>query len=236
MHQNDISASQVANSLYKRRGLRPIAKAPPTPSIKEPVVPEFNTTFTQRLREFFGHIWALMYWMAVFIQRHTPILKPLDEQETPSSTPTSQTSTSETPSPINTEDEYTESEDDLENDPDYLPENDSDETDTDEEFSEDPTDDEEVYSDVGGEVTDEESVFLSEQCPDAPTKRMRPGTHPVIYGMGPEYRSSMSSREKRAQIDEAFDEDSIPTDCDDAWDFFKNNPQLAEKYRVQNYC
>lgn len=235
MHQHDISASQVASSLYKRRGLRPIAKAPPSPSIKEPVVPEFNPTFTQRVREFFGHIWALIYWIVVFIQRHTPILKPLDEQGTPSSTPSPQTSTSETPSPINTYE--SESEDDLEDDPDYLPENDSDETDTDEEFSEDPTDDEEVYSDGDGEgeVTDEESVFLSEQCPEAPGRAL-PETHPVIYGMGPEYRSSMSSREKRAQIDEAFDEDSIPTDCDDAWDFFKNNPQLAEKYRVQNYC
>jgi len=85
-------------------------------------------------------------------------------------------------------------------------------------------------------MTDDESVFFIEKCPDAPNKRMQPDTHPVIYGMGPAYRTTMSSREKREQIDSAFKKDSVPKDCVDAWEFLKNYSQLAEKYRVQKYC
>ena len=206
MNPQEISTSMVSSALYKRRGLRPIDRAPPTQFIKNPVVPEFNTTFTSRVGVFFGHLWGLIYWMSVFIKRYTSFLKPMDEQEPQF--------------PNNTNDEYN-TEDNLENDPEYLPET----------FSYEP-----LVHNSEDMSDDDECVFFSEKCPDDPTKRIRPDTHPVIYGMGIEYRSMMSSHEKKEQIKCAFNQDSIPNNNDDAWDFFKNNYELAEKYRVQNYC
>ena len=75
---------------------------------------------------------------------------------------------------------------------------------------------------------------LHEQELEIPVSR--PVTHPVIYGMGASYRSSMSSYEKNATIQEAHEYDGVPIDTDMAWDFLTKNPELKEKYNVKKYC
>ena len=63
----------------------------------------------------------------------------------------------------------------------------------------------------------------------------RPMVHPVIYGMFANYKSSMSWYEKTAELNAACEENGIPTDIEQAWEYLTDKPELQQKYNVNEY-
>jgi len=60
----------------------------------------------------------------------------------------------------------------------------------------------------------------------------RPSVHPVIYGIKTSYRATMSSLEKQTDIQEAYENHSIPLDSDEAWKFIMDKKDIQKEYGV----
>lgn len=62
----------------------------------------------------------------------------------------------------------------------------------------------------------------------------RPSVHPIIYGMPINYRSSVSQFERTAEVEEAYNENGIPTDPNEAWKYLESIA-LQEQNNVTMY-
>ena len=63
----------------------------------------------------------------------------------------------------------------------------------------------------------------------------KPSVHPVIYGIQTPYRDTMSSMEKQNNIQEAYENDSIPLDGEEAWKYLMDKQDLQKEYGVDKF-
>ena len=63
----------------------------------------------------------------------------------------------------------------------------------------------------------------------------QPSVHPVIYGIQTPYRATMTRLEKQTNIQEAYENHSIPLDGEEAWKYLMDKKDLQKEYGVDKF-